>query len=54
LAQGLIRRRVARRPSSDAAGKPAVVSPSIMEPMGLTGPSLACGAAEHATTFAPT
>ena len=43
LAQGLIRRRVARRPSADAAGRPAVVSPSIMEPIELTGLSLLCG-----------
>jgi hypothetical protein len=39
LAQGLIRRRVAKRPSDNAAGSsPALVS-SMMEPIALTKPS---------------
>jgi hypothetical protein len=46
LAQGLIRRRVARRPSGDAAGRAAVVSPSIMELIELTG-LLFCAGAAH-------
>jgi hypothetical protein len=42
MAQGLVRSRMAERPSGDAAGSnPAVVSP-VMEPMKLTGPSLVC------------
>jgi hypothetical protein len=44
LAQGLVRRRVARRPSGDAAGRAAVVSPSIMEPIEPTGLLFCAGA----------